>query len=147
MDITLNIGDNITLTKLRAIGAGFGVECSYILKLDVVRFWLPNTDLFLEIPATQIVTTNIPRVLEATFGLPSARKPDDNVTRFTGLTKLDLDPDLLLDQAKGQMERVIIIGFTKTGEEYLAFSDADMAHAVYDIERAKLALLREWDKE
>lgn len=81
------------------------------------------------------------------YAWPPKAEPAPNVTRFPGITKLDLDPDQLLKAADGILQRVVIIGFTKEGEEYLAFSDADMAHAVFDIERAKLALLREWDSE
>ncbi len=72
---------------------------------------------------------------------------DDNVVSFTGITSLPLDPDVLLEAAKGKLERVVIVGFGIDGTEYLATSDPDMAHAVFDMERAKLIMLREWDEE
>jgi hypothetical protein len=32
---------------------------------------------------------------------------------FTGISRLDLDPDQILDRAKGELEGVVIIGFDK----------------------------------
>jgi hypothetical protein len=72
---------------------------------------------------------------------------EDNVTRLNVVTTLPLDPDHILDAAKGKLEHVVIVGRTKDGGEYLAFSDPDMGHAVFDMERAKLKLLREFDDE
>jgi len=65
-----------------------------------------------------------------------------DVISFPGETKLPLDPDRILNAAVGKLDRVVIVGITKCGEKYLAFSDPDRGHVVYDIERAKLSLLR-----
>ena len=64
------------------------------------------------------------------------------VVEFDGLTTLSLDPDRLLQEAMGQLQRVIIIGIDKEGEEYFASSEPDGGTAVWDLERAKLKLLR-----
>ena len=57
-------------------------------------------------------------------------------------TNLDVDPDWLLKKAIGQLDRVVIIGIDKEGVEYFASSIADAGTSVWDIERAKLKLLR-----
>jgi hypothetical protein len=64
-----------------------------------------------------------------------------NVIRFTGPTKLDLDPDRVLESAIGELEDVIIIGYAKDGSEYFASSKADGGHVLWHLERAKLKLL------
>jgi hypothetical protein len=71
----------------------------------------------------------------------------NNVVRFTGISALPLDPDRLLEEAIGQMDRVLIIGIDKDGDEYFASSDPDGGTAIWDMERAKLKLLRLADKE
>lgn len=64
------------------------------------------------------------------------------IVDFDGITTLSLDPDRLLQKAIGQLDRVIIIGIDKEGAEYFASSEADGGTAVWDLERAKLKLLR-----
>ena len=68
------------------------------------------------------------------------------VVDFHGVTKLPLDPDRLLTKAIGQLERVLIIGVDKDGDEYFASSDPDGGTAIWDMERAKLRLLRTVDR-
>jgi hypothetical protein len=58
------------------------------------------------------------------------------------ITTLDLDPDRLLQKAIGKLDRVIIIGVDKDGYEYFASSVSDGGSIVWDIERAKLVILR-----
>lgn len=70
----------------------------------------------------------------------------DNIVDFTGITKLDMDPDRLLQKVIGKMEGVLILGITKDGEEYFASSKADAADALYYMERAKYALMQTIDK-
>jgi hypothetical protein len=57
------------------------------------------------------------------------------------ITTLDMDPDRILERAKGELETAIVIGFDKDGEEYFASSVADGAQALWILERAKKALL------
>jgi len=64
-----------------------------------------------------------------------------NVIPFTGITKLDLDPDMVIEQIKGKLEGVVIMGYTKDGEEYFASSYADGGNVLWLLERMKLQLL------
>lgn len=61
------------------------------------------------------------------------------------ITTLDLDPDRLLQKAISQMQRVLIIGIDKDGEEYFASSVADGGTALWDMERARFKLMVEAD--
>lgn len=58
------------------------------------------------------------------------------------ITTLSLDPDRVLKKAIGKLERVVIVGRTKDGDEYFASSEADGGCVIWDMERAKLKLLR-----
>jgi hypothetical protein len=60
---------------------------------------------------------------------------------FNGITRLDLDPDMVLENTKGKLEGVIIIGYDKDGEEYFASSYADGGDVLWLLERMKLRLL------
>lgn len=64
------------------------------------------------------------------------------VVDLSVITTLPLDPDRLLEKAVGQLDRVLIIGMDKDGEEYFASSDPDGGTIIWDMERAKLKLLR-----
>ena len=64
-----------------------------------------------------------------------------NVILFNGITKLDLDPDMVLENTKGKLEGVILIGYDKEGEEYFASTYADGGEVLWLIERMKLRLL------
>lgn len=63
------------------------------------------------------------------------------VIPFTGITRLDLPPDLILEKAKGKLEGVIVIGFTKDDEEYFASSYADGGTVNWLLDRCKHCLL------
>lgn len=65
----------------------------------------------------------------------------DNVVDFPGITKLDLDPERVLKAASGELTEVVILGFTKDGDEYFASSKADGGSVLWHLERAKLKLL------
>lgn len=67
------------------------------------------------------------------------------VVEFTGITSLPIDPERILESAKGKLQRVIVIGIDMDGEEYVASSDPDCGTSLWDIERAKLRLLRTAD--
>lgn len=58
------------------------------------------------------------------------------------VTTLPLDPDRILQKAVGQLDRVVLIGIDKDGGEYFASSDPDGGTVLWDIERAKLKLMR-----
>ncbi len=65
----------------------------------------------------------------------------DNVIPFSGITRLDIDPDLVLKGAVGKLECVVIVGMGKDGQEYFAASVADGADALWYLERSKKKLL------
>jgi len=64
-----------------------------------------------------------------------------NVILFNGITRLDLDPDMVLENSKGKLEGVILIGYDKEGEEYFASTYADGGDVLWLLERMKLRLL------
>jgi len=63
------------------------------------------------------------------------------VIPFTGITKLDLDPDFILENTKGELEGFVIIGYKKDGGEYFASTYADGGTALWLLERCKKMLL------
>lgn len=61
---------------------------------------------------------------------------------FTGITNLDLPPNLILESAKDELSGVIILGFRKDGEgTYFASSYADGGTVLWLLEKLKLNLL------
>lgn len=69
-----------------------------------------------------------------------------DVITFPGITKLGTDPDLILEQALGQLESVVVCGFDKDGNQYFGSSVADGANALWHLERAKHALMKITDR-
>jgi hypothetical protein len=69
------------------------------------------------------------------------------VIPFTGITRNDLDPDIILENLKGKFEGFVIMGYTKDGEEYFSSTYADGGTALWLIERCKRALLSHGDAE
>lgn len=65
----------------------------------------------------------------------------EKVIPFTGITKLDMPPDYILEAAKGKLEGVIIIGYDADGEEYFASSYADGGTVNWLLDRCKGKLL------
>ena len=65
-----------------------------------------------------------------------------NVVDFNGITKLNLDPDRVLNKAIGELTDVIVIGYDKDGDEYFASSIADGGDINWLLDRIKLKLLR-----
>jgi len=70
-----------------------------------------------------------------------------NVVKFPGETLLDLNPDDVLEEAKGKLEKVIVIGYTDDGLEYFDSSFADGMIAVWLLERIKMMLLTVVDED
>lgn len=61
---------------------------------------------------------------------------------FTGVTSLDLPPDLVLESAKGKMKGVVILGFLEDGTDtYFSSSYADGGTVLWLLEKLKLQLL------
>lgn len=63
-----------------------------------------------------------------------------NVIEFGGITKLDIEPDKVLESAKG-LETVFVVGWDKEGDLYAASSTSNLGELLILIERAKEALL------
>ena len=59
-----------------------------------------------------------------------------------GVTKLDLPADRILENAKGQLDGVVLIGFEKeTGEVYAASSYADGGTVMWLLEACKTKMM------
>ena len=60
---------------------------------------------------------------------------------FTGITKLDLEPDMTLENLKGKLGGFVIAGYTPDGEEFFSSTYADGGTALWLLERCKRALV------
>ena len=69
------------------------------------------------------------------------------VIPFSGITRLDLNPDIVLENLKGQFEGFVIAGYTADGEEYFSSTYADGGTALWLLERCKRSLLTHGDEE
>jgi hypothetical protein len=65
----------------------------------------------------------------------------DNVINFPGLTTLKIDPDKVIEAARGKLETVVIVGYDKDGFEYFASSDPNGPEILWLLERAKTGLI------
>ena len=63
------------------------------------------------------------------------------VIPFTGITKLDLDPDQVLENCKGKMEGVVLLGWDAEGELFFSSTYADGGTVLWLLEKCKMALL------
>jgi hypothetical protein len=68
------------------------------------------------------------------------------VIPFTGITRLDISPDMVLDGAKGKLEGVVVMGWDHEGKEYFASSYADGGTVIWLAERMKKMLLETHDE-
>lgn len=58
------------------------------------------------------------------------------------VTRLDCNPDRILEGALGELESVVIVGYDKNHEEYFASSIADGGTVAWLMDRAKFKLLK-----
>jgi hypothetical protein len=65
----------------------------------------------------------------------------DNVIPLGNLTKLDLDPDIVLENTKGTLDSFVIVGWDKDGELYFASTMADGGEVLWLLEKTKKQLL------
>jgi len=63
------------------------------------------------------------------------------VIPLNNITRLDLPVDQVLEQAKGQLKSVVLLGYDNDGKEYFASSIADGAEVNWLLDRCKLQLL------
>ena len=66
-----------------------------------------------------------------------------NVIPFGGITRLDLDPDIILENTKGKLQGFVICGYDMEGNEYFASTYADGGDVLWLLERMKLNLLNQ----
>ena len=64
-----------------------------------------------------------------------------NVIQFHGITRLNLEPDTVLENNKGKLEGVVILGYGKDGSEYFASTYAGGGEVLWLLERCKKMLL------
>ena len=64
------------------------------------------------------------------------------VVQFRGVTRLDLDPDRVLENTKGQLKQFVIIGYGTDDEFFFSSTMADGGDVMWMLEVAKLKLLR-----
>lgn len=57
------------------------------------------------------------------------------------VTRLDINPDQVIESALGRLKDVVIVGYDKDGQEYFASSIADGGTANWLLDRCKLQLL------
>lgn len=62
---------------------------------------------------------------------------------FDGFTKLDINPDKILDSAKDKLDSGIVIGWDKDDEFYIALSITKKSEIIYLLELAKQEILDE----
>ncbi len=63
------------------------------------------------------------------------------VVYFDGQTKLDIPADRVLETAVGTLDSVVVIGYDKEGNEYVAASTSNLPDVLWLLERAKKMLL------
>lgn len=63
------------------------------------------------------------------------------VVPFRGITKLDLDPDVVLENLKGTVNGFVLMGWTAEGEEFFSSTYADGGTVLWLMERCKMKLL------
>lgn len=63
------------------------------------------------------------------------------VIPFTGISRLDLDPDRMLESNMGQLEGFVICGYDKDGGEVFASTYADGGTVLWLLERCRKKLL------
>lgn len=70
----------------------------------------------------------------------------DNVTPFTGITKLRVDPQRVLTAAiEAGLSEVVICGFDLEGNDYFASSSPDAGEVNWTLDRAKWRLMQTVD--
>lgn len=63
------------------------------------------------------------------------------IIQFTGKTKNEIGPDVILDKAKGEVIECLVIGFQPDGQLYFAGSTGDVGQILTMIELAKKQLM------
>lgn len=64
-----------------------------------------------------------------------------NVIPFDAYTRNDIDPDQVLEGAKGQLKQVLILGVCEDGDLYAAASTVDKGKLLYAAKMFEMKLL------
>lgn len=64
------------------------------------------------------------------------------VVELDVITTLPVPVSRIIKNIPVDMQRILVLGITADGEEYFASSEADGGTSIWDMERAKLKLLR-----
>jgi len=65
-----------------------------------------------------------------------------DIINLGGVTQLDLPPDRILENNKGQLETVLILGFDKDGDFISATNKADGGEVLWLLELCKHRLMQ-----
>lgn len=68
-----------------------------------------------------------------------------NVIPLGCVTRLDLEPDVVLESLKGTLDGFVIVGYTAEGQEVFSSTYADGGTALWLLERCKKMLLETGD--
>jgi hypothetical protein len=79
------------------------------------------------------------------FGKDIKEKKMSNILSFEGVTTLDLDPDMVLQNNIGKLEGFVLVGYTSDGKEYTCSTYGDTPTILWLLERAKKQLLESAD--
>lgn len=71
----------------------------------------------------------------------------DKIIPFPGVTRLGADPDQVLEEAKGELTDVVIIGQHKDGGEFFYSNLPDGPQALWLLKRLEKALLEVPDRD
>ena len=66
-----------------------------------------------------------------------------DIIDFDGETKGNVNPDQVLMAAVGEMESTLLLGFSKTGQFYMASSDGELGNLLVLLEMARAAMMDE----
>ena len=66
-----------------------------------------------------------------------------NVVQFNGETRQDIDPEKVLNAARGKLACALVLGFTEDGHLYMASSDGDLGKILVLMEASRAVLLDE----
>lgn len=64
-----------------------------------------------------------------------------DIVNFGGITTIDIPSDRILEEAIGNLDSVVVVGFDKEGELYFESSTADGGNVLWLMALAKKALL------
>ena len=71
----------------------------------------------------------------------------NNIIPLNNITRLDLPADIVLEEAKNQLDSIVLIGWDKDGELYFASTIADGGEVNWLLDKAKMALMSIGEEE